>query len=380
MRILHLADLHLDRAFARLGCPPAVGQRRRQGLRDALRRAGDAAVERGCSAVTIGGDLFEHEHADLETGRFLAEVFASWSPLLVAVAPGNHDPLLPDSLYRRTDWPGNVHLFTETVLRPLPLADGLTLWGLAHRDPSWAGDPLVTPPVGGDGGVHLALFHGAELGSRPPGKSVHGPFRAERIAERGFALALCGHYHRRRMDSQTRLLYPGSPEPLTFDEEGGRGPVVVDVAPDGAVAMEAVDLSSWTALTVDCTVDGLRSSAAVLEAARDTAARAVRDLDPDRSMLRLTLVGELPADVAVERNRLEAEVADASRAAVVRVRDLSSAALDLTSARSDPTARGAFARAVLEQLDTAEEERRPVLEDALRYGLQALAGVEVGLR
>jgi hypothetical protein len=352
-RILHCADLHLDRAFASIGCYGDLARRRRQGLREALQRIGAEAQRRQCDAVTIAGDLYEQERADPETGRFLAETFASWQPLRVVLAPGNHDPLQPGSLYARADWPDNVHLFTETALRPLALDDGLTLWGLAHRDPAWGGDPLVCSPVGDDGGVHLALFHGAELGSRPEGKSVHGPFRASRIADRGFSLALSGHYHRRRVDLGARLLYPGSPEPL----------------------------SAWTALVVDCRLDEVESSSTAIQRVRETARAACASSDPERLMLRVDVRGEVPADVAVDVPLLEGVVTEATRAAVVRVRDLSIPAVDVAAALADRTTRGAFTREVLAMLDNATDPgERAVLGDALRYGLQALSGVEVGLR
>src|SRR5437588_12782486 len=97
-RILHLADLHLDRAFASMGCHGELARRRRRGLRDALRRAGELAQQHDCGAVTIGGDLYEHERAGFETARFLVETFAAWRPMRVFIAPGNHDPFVPASL------------------------------------------------------------------------------------------------------------------------------------------------------------------------------------------------------------------------------------------------------------------------------------------
>ncbi|HEY0410776.1 MAG TPA: metallophosphoesterase, partial [Candidatus Dormibacteraeota bacterium] len=297
-RLLHVSDLHLDRAFAGVGCFGEVARRRREGLRDALRRAGEAARQTGCDAVTIGGDLYEHEHAGLDTGRFLVDLFASWQPMRVFLAPGNHDALLPGSLYERMRWPANVHLFTGATLEPAPLADGLSLWGLAHRDPAWSGDPLEGPEVGS--GVHLALFHGAELGGRPPGKSLHGPFQAERIARRGFAAALCGHYHRRRVDPVARLLYPGSPEPLTFDEEGGRGPVVVEVSERGVVEYQPLTLNRWTAVQHDCDLAGSGSSGEAVERARVAAREALAGLAPERAMLRLSLRGEVDPDLALD--------------------------------------------------------------------------------
>lgn len=381
-RILHLADLHLDRAFAGMGCQGDLARRRRFGLREALRRAGEAALARGCEAVTIGGDLYEHERADLETGRFLAETFASWQPLRVLLAPGNHDALLPDSLYARVEWPANVHLFRTSSLQPAHLDEGLTLWGLAHPDPAWRGDPLDHPPVGGDGGVHLALFHGAEMGSRPEGKSVHGPFAAERIAELGLAVALCGHYHLRRVDAAARLVYPGSPEPLSFEDDGGRGPVVVEISERGAVSYEPLALNAWWTLTVPCDLTGATSFNVVTERAVAAARSAAAADAPERGMVRLDLRGELAPDLTLDLPSLEMLAREATGLAAVQVRDATEPLLDLAAAASDRTARGAFTREVLAALEAAGDDAREeaVLADALRYGLQALGGVEVGLR
>jgi hypothetical protein len=381
-RILHLADLHLDRAFAGMGCLGDLARRRRLGLRDALRRAGDTALAQGCAAVTIGGDLYEHERADLETGRFLAETFAAWQPMRVFLAPGNHDPLLPDSLYARVEWPQNVHVFRSTSLEPVPLDEGLTLWGLAHLDPAWRGDPLDHAPVGLDGGVHLALFHGSEMGNRPEGKSVHGPFIAERIAALGLAAALSGHYHRRRVDPDARLLYPGSPEPLTFDDEGGRGPVLVEVSERGTVAYEPLSLNTWWTLTVPCDLTSATSFAAVTDRAAVAARTGAATGPPDRGMLRLDLAGELSPEITLDLPSIEIHAREATGLAAVQVRDRTEPVLDLAAAAADRTSRGAFTREVLAALHAAEGDPREeaVLSDALRYGLQALGGVEVGLR
>ena len=60
------------------------------------------------------------------TGRFLAETFAAWRPLRVFIAPGNHDPFMPGSLYRTTEWPANVHIFSSPVLGSLGDAEFTT--------------------------------------------------------------------------------------------------------------------------------------------------------------------------------------------------------------------------------------------------------------
>jgi len=121
--LLHLADLHLDRAFAGMGCQGELAIRRRLGLREALKRAGRTAQERGCVAITIGGDLYEHDRAGADTATFLVDTFASWAPIQVLLAPGNHDWYSPRSPYALVEWSPNVHLFTEDRLTPVELAD-----------------------------------------------------------------------------------------------------------------------------------------------------------------------------------------------------------------------------------------------------------------
>lgn len=379
-RLLHIADLHLDRAFAGMGCQGELANRRRLGLRDALRRAGRAALEAECAAVTIGGDLYEHDRAGADTAAFLADTFASWQPMQVLVAPGNHDALLPGSIYSRTEWPANVHIFRTASLEPVAISDGLTVWGLAHLEPAWQGDPLAGPSVAGDGGVHLALFHGAELGSRPDGKAIHGPFRAAQVRQRGFATALCGHYHRRRVDAATGLVYPGSPEPLTFDESEARGAVIVTVGQGGAVEYEPLEDNRWNARTATAEVGGAHGIADIIDAALGAATVACAGLDPERTMVRVDLRGELDPAVAADTFTVETALRDAAPAAAVRVRDLTAPLISLSAIAAEGTVRGAFARAVSEAVAAADDRERRELDDALRYGLQALSGAEIGLR
>lgn len=379
-RLLHLADIHLDRSFAGLGCHGELARRRRQGLRDALRRAGELAREHRCQAVTIAGDLFEHERAGVDTERFLSDLFASWRPLRVFIAPGNHDAFMPGSLYRRADWPDNVHVFTESHFEPVPLDAGLTLWGLAHREPAWREDPLAGAEMPEGEGVNLALFHGSELGSRPEGKPAHGPFRAEEIRARGFNAALCGHYHRRRVDGANCLLYPGSLEPLTFDEPGEHGPVVVDVSAGGAVGFEPLQSNRWWMPTVSCDLEGCTSTARAVDAV-EAACRSAVGTDPDVTMVRVDLTGSVAFDVPLDATSLETAVRDRLPLAHIRVRDLTDADVDEAALLEERSTRGAFVRAARAAMErAADEEEAAVLADALRYGLMALAGAEVGVR
>ena len=134
-------------------------------------------------------------------------------------------------------------------------------------------------------------------------------------------------------------------------------------------------------MTVPCDVDAATSSTAAVDAVRMTAESAAAGTDRERLMLRIDLEGELAPEVALDSRTLEAAAIEACGALVVRVRDLTRAAVDVRAAAADRTTRGVFTRAALAAIDAeADPERQTLLADALRYGLQALSGVEVGLR
>ena len=144
-------------------------------------------------AVLCAGDLFEHDRVTPDTIAFLQASFARTDRRIV-LAPGNHDWLSARSPYEPADWSPNVHLFREASLEPLTLADGLTLWGAAHRAPANT-DGFFAGFRPDRDGIHLALAHASErslLGWQEAGKQPHAPFDASEISEAGLTHAFLG--------------------------------------------------------------------------------------------------------------------------------------------------------------------------------------------
>ena len=373
MRLLLFSDLHLERGFA--WAPPEVGRERRDALRRCLQRIAELAVQLAVDAVCCGGDLYEHDRYRPDTGTFLRDVFAGLAPIPVFVAPGNHDWLGPTSIYTNTRWPPNVHIFTEQRLTAVSLADGLTLWGAAHHSPTSTPNLLDGFRVD-RGGVHLALFHGSELGAFAPGgerageaPQRHAPFRAEQIGTAGLHHALLGHFHTPR-DAPDHT-YPGNPEPLTFGETGERGAVLVTVDGSGSVQRQRhrVAVTPLHDVTVD--LDGVEHAEAV-QARVDAALAGVSGL------VRVTLRGEVAPEVLVDPGRLRRPAG--VTAWVVRAGEVTYG-YDLAALRAEPTVRGQFVRDVEADPSLSDELRRAVLLTGLRAfdGREDLA-VELGDR
>jgi DNA repair exonuclease SbcCD nuclease subunit len=352
MRLLLFSDLHLDAPFRWAG--PVLARRKRQAIRDALRRITELAAETGVDALLCGGDLYEDDCYSHDTGELLRRTFGDLGSLPVYLAPGNHDWLGPASLYRRVSWTPNVRVFDEDRLTPITLADGLTLWGAAHCAPANTRSFLQDFAVNREG-VHIALFHGSErrlLAFQEAGKAPHAPFDSADLERSGIHHALLGHYHSPR--DEASYTYPGNPEPLAFGETGERGPVLVTVNRDGSVERERrrVAVGEMSDLSVDIT--GCSRDQEIRD--RVAAAR-----DSHQGLIRLTIHGEVAPDVDLQLR----DLGDDSSGMVVRAGSIR-VAYRLDVIKDEQTVRGQFVRDVLNSSDLTEEDRRQVIITGLR--------------
>src|SRR5437660_9960830 len=80
LRLLHFADLHLDRSFASERLYGVGAQRRREDLRAALQRIVERARDAQANLITCGGDLFEPDHVTRETASFTVQTLGAASP------------------------------------------------------------------------------------------------------------------------------------------------------------------------------------------------------------------------------------------------------------------------------------------------------------
>jgi len=356
VKLLHFADLHLDTPFR--WATPELARSRRQALRQTLQRICQLTGEHQVDGLTCGGDLYENERFTPDTAAFLGAIFADIDPLPVFLAPGNHDWFGPKSLYRQVDWSPNVHVFDEAALRPVPLADGFTLWGAGHRAP--ANTPGFLDGFRVDrGGVHLALFHGSEqhaFGLQEEGKVPHAPFRAEQIPQAGLHHALLGHFH--TPSEGPAHTYPGNPDPLTFGETGTRGAVLLTVAGDGTVTRERLAVATSAVHDVSVDLTGVTHSSEVGE-------RVLDEVAVLSGVVRVTLYGEVGQDVDLRLQDIAAVRSPNLDAVVPRLGSVT-VAYDFERLKEEATVRGQFVRDVTSSERLTDEQRRKVLVTGLR--------------
>ena len=127
VRLVHSSDIHVDEARAAAA-----------GGDGTARLAAVLATARALRAdvVLLAGDTFEGNHLGAalldRAGRLLAEAGAP-----VVILPGNHDPVLPSSVYARGGFASIANLailgLTHDEAVQFPAHD-LEIWGHAHRD------------------------------------------------------------------------------------------------------------------------------------------------------------------------------------------------------------------------------------------------------
>lgn len=358
-RLVALSDLHLDTPFA--WAPEAIGRLRRRDLREALRTTIALAIGSGADALVLPGDIYEHERMNPDTARFLERMLND-AELPVLVAPGNHDPFTPSSIWATASWDEHVHIFDGTELEPFELAPGLTVWGAAHHRLSGTPGFLDNAAISGPG-VHVALFHGSESsgfhaeGRDEAGRSKqpHAPFDASRVPEVGLDHAIVGHFHRRR--EAPHHTYPGNPAALSFGETADGGAVVIDIGEDGRVSRRWHQVSDRAMTDIVVDVTGCGDATAVADATRRSTTGAT-------GLVRITLTGELSPGVVLADDELLSNV-DGPDHAVIRRQKLS-IAYDLDRVAAERSVRGQFVRAVLDDEALPDDLRRDIITTGLR--------------
>ncbi len=356
MKLLHIADVHLDRVF-RGAETRHDADRRRAELRDALARALQVGREQGVEAICIAGDTYEHDFVREDTVEFLRNLLSD-ARVPVLITPGNHDPYMPGSVWQRTSWPQNVHVFTHDRIEPFPLDLEVTVWGAAFTAKHCSTNAVADWRAPQDGGSHLLLIHGALTGEQWADEPGHRPLTRDQLLATGARFVMLGHFHDGRSDAF--LAYPGSLEPLGWGERfGTHGAAVLETHSDGTVTWQFHEIARRRYAETTLDVSGAGTSTQI-EAALAAAAAEFAG-----SSLRAVLSGLVEPSCEID-SRLLAERCGHGLAELVVI-DHTRPAYDLTAIAQEGSVRGRFVARLLAADD-------PLAVDAAIAGLRAMDG------
>ena len=101
MKFLHTADWQMGMKSESLGNKAA--ERVREARLNAAQRVIQVAKENEAEMILFAGDMFEDNAVDRSLVRKVGEILKSFGKP-VFIIPGNHDPLVPGSVWEHSVW------------------------------------------------------------------------------------------------------------------------------------------------------------------------------------------------------------------------------------------------------------------------------------
>ena len=374
IKILHFADVHLDSPFSL--CDVKRSEQRRNELRSAFTSVMTYVRTGGIKYVLIPGDLFDYGFVTRETVDLVLREFEANRETNFIVAPGNHDPYAPDSVWATVSFPDNVYIFDSPELSVIEFPeDGVDVYGYAFTSSSLDRCPIAGEHVAHPERINLLVGH-ADTSSAI---SKYCPITEHDIAAFGADYTALGHVHNtdglHNLPSGAIYAYSGCLEGRSFDECGHKGAILIDVSRDehGAkkISPRPYRFSHRRYMIENVDISTAASADDVLELIKD---RIHEKRYGEDTTLRVILTGSTAPNIVSDTAYISKQL---NGLYGIEILDRSLPLYDDEFLRSDISIRGEFYRTMLPKLTTGTPRERELAAWVLRYGLSALAGENI---
>ena len=226
MKFLHTADWQIGMRAARLG---RAGERVRNERLNSVKRIVELAKSHDVEFMLVAGDVFEDNAVDRVMIQKIADIVGSCKKP-VFIIPGNHDPLVPGSVWDHPGWKAanNVCVIKEEALIQIP---GGTLFPCPVFEKHSGRNPAAWIPNEPKDHIRIGMAHGTVEGIRQDEPDYPIPRDAAQKLELDY-LAL-GHWHSYAnyagSDGISRMAYSGTHETTRFGERDSGNVLIVEI-------------------------------------------------------------------------------------------------------------------------------------------------------
>jgi len=362
LKILHTGDLHLDSAFSSLDERQA--KLRKNEMRAAFTSMMTYARMNGIDLLLMAGDVVDSRFVTKETAALLANELAKFEKP-VFIAPGNHDYADQNSIWRRIQWPENVHIFLEDTLScvDVPSLD-IMVWGYGFTSPFMESCPAAGKTVADPNRINILVCHCDTLLS----DDRKAPIKESQIAAFGADYAALGHYHNPPAAGE-KWAYCGCLEPKNFGENGPKGVCVVEVDKQNGTSTVRMKRVRFSKRRFENEVLDITGASTMEDVRQRTAAFLSEKKFGEDILLRLKYTGMVETGLVLDADQL-----GDMGLFCLQVEDKTFPAASLDALASDTGIRGAFYRKLAPALESDDPDTKDTALKALRYGLAAIAG------
>ena len=189
-----------------------------------ITKLGELAVASGASFIVVAGDVFEHNALEDRTRLRAFEAF-SRLPVPVYLLPGNHDPLVADSIFFSSS-AENVHVLDSS--QPIEAADGVEIVGAPYKSKRANYDLVAAAiePLETTDSIRIVVGHG-QVNSRESDKApdIIDLDTVEDALRRGAIdyVALGDTHSTESWGSTGAVWFSGAPETTAYKEVSSGG-------------------------------------------------------------------------------------------------------------------------------------------------------------
>jgi DNA repair exonuclease SbcCD nuclease subunit len=231
VKFIHTADWQIGMKAAHVG---SVGEMVRSERIKSAGRVFDVARQHGAAFILVAGDTFEDNAVDRVLVQKIADVLAAF-PGPVYITPGNHDPLVPGSVWEHAAWKSHANLHVLAEAKPLDIA-GATLWPSPLHEKHSTKDPTRWMDARNSPSIAIGVAHGTVQGVSQD--ELDYPIARDAASRAGLDYLALGHWHSTANYEDTngavRMAYSGTHEATKFGEPRSGNVLLVEIADRGS--------------------------------------------------------------------------------------------------------------------------------------------------
>lgn len=358
MKIIHLADVHLDsKLTTHLSGDRA--RKRRWEILQTFNNVVQFASEEGVSAIIIAGDFFDSKTVSEKTKKAVFERIEEYSNIDFLYLCGNHDENL--SVLTGRDLPKNLKTFTDKITTYN--YDEIDISGIELSPQNYQSFyseinlSSVKP--------NIFVLHGQAAKSAVGNNTTAIDLRL--LAHKGINYLALGDYHDYRqgeLDSNGVYVYSGCLEGRGFDELGEKGFVLLSVE-GNKISHKFVPFAQRQLVKLQVDVSGITSYLELEKLVEQEVLKLNKNW-----LAKVELVGDVLPDSKLDFLSLKTKFENYLY--YVAIEDKTKLKIDISYYQNDVSLKGEFVRLVMNSNNSEEDKNAIILA-----GLNALNGQEV---
>lgn len=367
MKIIHCADLHLDSKLSS-NLTGAKKKERKAELLHTFERMVDYATQNEVDAIIIAGDLFDTRNISVGAQNTVSQAIVDHADIDFYYLKGNHDT--DNFLSEQEKIPDNLKLFGDSwTTYTAGMNEIVSIAGVELNSEN--SGTVYNSLVLDNDKINILVLHGQESIYQVKDKAEC--INLTELKNKGIDYLALGHIHsykKENLDRRGVYCYSGCLEGRGFDECGEHGFVLLTIdEAKRTLSSEFVPFAHRKLYNVPVDISGCMTTTDIRDRTRDVLAES--DI-ADSSLVKLVLTGNV--DVECNKNIELLLKYFEDKFYFIKIYDESKLAVDYSAFRLDESLKGEFVRQVMSASDMDDETKAEVI----RYGIQALAGGEIG--